>query len=588
MGPISRRTKSFWLCFAILALISSIVISMPTIAHVVLAFAFVTVSTLVTIRGATIPMLAAVGNRTSTPQPSQRVADLRSRALTLPLTKTQLGLFNYLLLYPTSSRVRVSERVDLRTDQIERTGATTIHLPYDLPATTHDLLVPILRPVKGRSLAGLRVCNNDGTEISTWTRDESLVIVYKLLDLLVHRAFGVAPADALSDAQNQLVILGANHMLENHSSSKIDHAPKRYSERAKIGANIRAYAAKQHLIPSSHPRFEEFVRLVQLVSCNYIVVASHAYMSRLVVTYKYEVPTRTHAQAPAGVQSNRRFVRAMAELRSLVRRTSHTEAGRVRTSVNRGNSCGSYHLDIVVPRGAHAGAIRLLDQDGRIIRPSIPTQYDVGAGSFHISGRGTDTAHLYARRLVECVNIRPAAEDNPSGIYPPAYLEIATVESPPGAMGRALAVSVLVTVLTYVAAVRAQEIAELNIDTLALIGGVLGAALLVYGFIRGSEDGTGRVISILALGSGVASMALLLTSAILLSSSFATGSDTWTAAHGKVTFAGVTSWPWVVCCSLSLATLLWTFIALVIRMLRYQRLTDVESTDVRDPDAVVS
>ena len=128
--------------------------------------------------------------------------------------------------------------------------------------------------------------------------------------------------------------------------------------------------------------------------------------------------------------ANRIGPRFRDSLRGFIRRLARVEAVRVRVSVNKGNSCDSYHLSVLTPAGSHVAGMTLVDAEGkRVLRPTQPA-YDLARGYFRVGGKSSSTAHLYARGLVHC----PTAATVPRNGRP-SYLELNIFEKPPGAMG---------------------------------------------------------------------------------------------------------------------------------------------------------
>lgn len=494
-----------------------------------------------------------------------RIDGVLNRSLQIAVTDDQLGLLNYFLLYPNSARARVVETLDLRSERIVKQSTMLLRLPSGVAASGATLIVPVLRPVKGRDIAQLRVSDASGLDLPTWGHEESLPVLAHLLEMQLRKSFKVAPRHALSKDQSKLLMLAIEIMLRADRRDR-HRTTLRDRERELAGKQIVEYANVKGLEAVNAKRWQEFETLVRLLSCNYIVLASIPAANRFAISFSYSMPTREHIREQSdGSVSDLRTIRA--SFRSVIRRLSQTEPGRVRVSVNKGNSCESYHLDVIAPNRAHIGAMRLLDENGKFIRKDSSPPYDLDNGYFRVSGKGTGTAHLYSRRLNAC-----RSRENESGGQPPAFLELATVETPPGALGRALLVAGLTVVLVFITGYRATQISEFNIDTLALFGGVLGAFLLVVGFVRGSEAGGMRVIAILALGSMALSLSIMGLSAVLVSTRLGVeaGSFIW---PDDISLAGLTSWPWVLCAVASLVNLCWTLSALVTRLLRHQNLT---------------
>lgn len=586
MKYITARWVGLWAVVVSLALLLALFSNLPLIGRVVFLLTSATIIVLLILRRSVVPHHPPKSSTSAQAALALRIESVRDRAKELKFTDDQLGLLNYLLVYPSSTRSRVNESIDLRQDRIYKTGKISYQLPNDpdvlsgeRDVPSGELLVPVVRPVKGQQVIGLIVKDHAAADVPTWSHEESLPILLKLLELVLKKACHTRKGRSLNKDQLEVLTLAAEIMLRA-PQPEIGRTSQRHLERSVAIDQLRKYAEKKQLKVVNWARYQEFTSLVGLLSSNYVILARLAPAERFMLSYSYALPAREHANLVA----THGLAAWWASTRSLVRKVSQTEASRVRVSVNKGNSCASYHLDIRVPYKAHVGAIRLLDEDGKLIQKRPFGSHDFAEGYFRVSGKGTDTAHLYTRKLVSCCNY--ADWDGKKVPRPPAHLEIATVETPPGALGRALIVSFLVLLLTYITGYRAQAISDLNIDSLALFGGVIAASLVILGFVRGPETAGVRVIALLALGSAAISALVMLCSAALITTRLGM-TEALTFGALEISFGGIEDWPWIICCAIAVLNVVGTASALIVRLLRLQNLGR-RTTASADPDAVHS
>ena len=386
-------------------------------------------------------------------------AAVRSR-----VSDAELKLLSFTLLYPELARKRVVEQIDLSLNPIMKSASMDLNLPDALIPKKKSALayVPIVRPVKSRHIPHLKVTDEHGGQVLVLNHEETVAVLVKLADALLRRACRVTPNTPLSVEQGQVLAHFVECLLSVPQQNILSTANR---TKVRDQAVIRLDQLRRHLHVYDDTKWRELKRLLSLVSCNYVVLGRTKPADRIFINYCYEVRRLFNPERRNRIlqQKDTRWTDSM---RGFLRRASLTEAARVRVSVNKGNSCDSYHMSVSVPEGAHVATIKLMDASGRPIKKPGPPPYDLSQGYFRVDGKSTPNAHLYARGLIRCHTPAPPARQRG-----PAFLELSVYETPPGAMGRAAFASVLVTLLIYLVGVRVEQNLSLNIDTLALIGG---------------------------------------------------------------------------------------------------------------------
>lgn len=432
--------------------------------------------------------------------PLERCDGIVKAAEDIHLTDSQLLSLYYLLLEENYSRVRVAEKIDNSQHTMMRAAKLDVRLPHDglVDPSESKLLLPIMKPTKGQYIRGLVVKDDSGTTVSTLNHETTNVALTRLASELLMRALGPSKDNpvAKSDVRPLLNFFITELLSYVVSDSGAD--PRHYRDlgsarnmkverRSTLAAQADQLLSEHHFEVIDEPLWKGFKTLVGLVSMNYVIIALCRPEHFVHITYELE-PFKTHISRPnMGVRD---------KISSMLAMLLNSEGHRIQVSANRGNSASSYHLSVCFPTNAYVGGYILRDSKGAFVKRVPNRLYDDGLGYFRLSGRTTQTAHLYARRLKEVTC--------PGGARP-LTLEVIAHERLPGSLGRALLVAcgVLVAIMVL------SAVPQLENPDLGFPIGLVGIVISVWSIIPRS-DGP-HITSITSIASLAASILLMIS-----------------------------------------------------------------------------
>lgn len=509
------------------------------------------------------------------PQLAQRIESLLARSHGLDLSAVQLTSFAHLLLYPESTRRRIKESMDLREHLITKSASAEItreltelgdsKLEAQLEEDTGPLYVPIMRPLKKRLITGLSVYDKSGSSIPTLSHEESLVFLTRLLLKLFAETFHISSDYRRWSTQAGVAFMSIMEAVLQIPNDEVASSDTRTIRRLHATNGFRAIVERIGILPVDDESFERLCAVVRLLSLNYVIIGEHPPEGRFLVRYSYRVPkVPLHRGNGSGL-----WARTKGWTRSLLR----SDAAYLQVPVNKAKRCDSYHLVLTAPNGTHFAQAVLKDESGKSVAKVSQREFSLGTAYFRLGERGYQEAHFYSRQLWKA----PTA----------SFLDVRIQETPPGRLGRATLVAALALFLTYLVGRSSQSKgpSDLNLDFAAVLAAGIPTALAVLAFVLGSTASDSRVIAILAVPSAIATAAVALAGSALLM--FPTGVSEADKRQASFDYFGVYAHGWLILCCIATANLLVTSCALIIRLVRHDKLRRRSSASL-DVEALVS
>ncbi|WP_350278510.1 hypothetical protein [Kribbella sp. HUAS MG21] len=509
------------------------------------------------------------------PQLTQRIESILTKSYNLELSAVQLTTFAYLLLYPENTRRRIKESMDLREQLITKSASAEItrelsdnidsKLEQRLDDDEGPLYVPIMRPLKKRLITGLSVQDRSGSSITTLSHEESLVFLTRLLLKLFAETFDISSDYHSWKFKEGVVFMAIMEAVLQIPQDETTDSASRKNRRWETTNGLRALVDKQGLRVGDADSFERLCAVVRLLALNYVIIAEHPAEHRFLVRYSYRVP-----KLPLHRGKN---VSLWAHIKGWTRALIRSDAAYLQVPVNKAKRCDSYHLVLTAPNGTHFARAILKDETGKSVAKLSHRQFNLGSAYFRLGQRGYQEAHFYSRQLWKS----PTA----------AYLDVRVQETPPGRLGRAALVAALALFLVYVVGLSAQSKGpgDLNLDFAAVLAAGIPSALAVLAFVLGSTVDDSRVIAIFAVPSAVVTAGVALAgSALLMFPADITAAD---KAKASFDFFGVYATGWQLVCCAATVNLMITACALVVRLVRHDKLRRRAAASL-DVEALVS
>ncbi|TCC41975.1 hypothetical protein [Kribbella speibonae] len=512
---------------------------------------------------------------TEEPQLTERIESILDKSHDLELSAVQLTTFAYLLLYPENTRRRIKESMDLREQLITKSASAEINrelndngdtkLEKRLDDDDGPLYVPIMRPLKKRLITGLSVHDKSGSAIATLSHEESLVFLTRLLLKLFAETFDTSSDYRSWSFKEGVVFMAVMEAVLQIPQDETTDSASRQSRRGEATNGLRSLVTAKELRIADADSFERLCAVVRLLALNYVIIAEHPSEHRFLVRYSYRVPKRPIHRG--------KDVSFWAHMKGWTRALIRSDAAYLQVPVNKAKRCDSYHLVLTAPNGTHFARAILKDERGKSVAKLSQRQFSLGSAYFRLGERGYQEAHFYSRQLWKSPNA--------------AYLDVRIQETPPGRLGRAALVAAFALFLAYVVGLSSQSKApeDLNLDFAAVLAAGIPSALAVLAFVLGSTAEDSRVIAIFAVPSAVVTAVVaLIGSALLMFPAHITDADKIRASFD---FFGVYAVGWLLLCSAATVNLAITVCALIVRLVRHDKLRRRTAASL-DVEALVS
>ncbi len=574
MDPFQRRSNRILSAVNLVLLIAAIALG-PSV------FLFSTlVVTLVLTTVLQVSFGAAKGEAGRDTREREPVLDARRRyvaeegALSTSLDAPRRLLLAHLILYPSRSRRRVRETIDMTAPEIKKLGVMEISLA-EIPDDVFEVLpevihVPLMRPRKERMVTSLEVKNMSGHLLPTLTREEALICEVQLARDLFIEAFGL-PVDVTRwpDGVGGAFLMTVESFMRDPTLPLMD-LHQRNTFRQGILDEVRGVWSRAGLASrgdGAKVAEETLCELIRLTSTRSVVIAIVPKARRVILSYSYQIP---HLQVRTLGRTTR-----ISRAKSLARRFLGIEPLVMSTSVEKAKSCQSYQLQLIAPPDTRFYSIDLVRRsDGvdKIVRVPQTREADVGGEHFRISGQGTRVGHFHSRQLGQVDAF--------------AHLDARLIESPPGAVGRSVLTAAATAGFVFLGSVVSQR-ASAPITSAASVGLIVSAlplALTGVAFATRGRASDRRFMSLFGylyawwiFFLGIAAAGLLVFEGVgakersPLGSSLFDVRDVW----------------WSALLRTALASLLIISYVHFLRRVRYQRLVDANARAAEDFEGMV-